>query len=71
MEKFSGMAIDARKKRIDFCHGILKSAGRVEYPRAIALIQFNLGVSEAKAREYIRVLKDMLIIKVEKGFVMA
>ena len=66
-----GGTIEARKRRIDRAHAILKSVGEVEYEKAMALISLNLGVSESKAREYIKVLKALELIKTENGSVKA
>jgi predicted transcriptional regulator len=63
--------IEARKRRIDRAHAILKSLGKCEYGKAMALISLNVGVSEAKAREYINALKTAGLITTEGGDVKA
>ena len=68
---FFGGTIEARKRRIDRAHAILKSLKEVPYDRAMATISINLGVSEAKAKEYIKSLKAAGLIKTEDGKVKA
>jgi len=66
-----GGTIEARKRRIDRTHAILKSLGEIEYDKAMAMVSLNIGVSEQKAREYIKALKTAGLISTENGKVKA
>lgn len=60
-------ALEARRRRIDKALAILKAKGKVEHEKGLALIQYNVGVSKEKAREYVQVLKDMGHVSVVKS----
>ncbi|QQG39671.1 MAG: hypothetical protein HYS81_04860 [Candidatus Aenigmatarchaeota archaeon] len=48
---------------------ILKALGRVERPKGVAVVSVNLGVTIAKASEYIRVMEMYGSLRVENNFV--
>jgi hypothetical protein len=52
------LAIEDRKKRLAYAHKILTAKRKTPYKEAVAVISFNLGVTDRKAREYI----DMLVL---------
>lgn len=52
------LAIADRKARLDYAHKILLAKASRPYKEAVAVISYNLGVTDRKAREYI----DMLVM---------
>lgn len=63
--------IDKRRERINSALKFLKTLGRTEYKKAVAVISFNLGVRREKAIEYLNILRDCGSIKIEDGYVEA
>lgn len=49
-------AIEDRKQRMEIARKILVSRKKIDFSEAVALISFNLGITERKAKEYIGTL---------------
>jgi len=64
-ETRGAMAIELRKLRIDTTEKLLKGMVPCRISEAIATISYNLNVSQATARDYIKLLVAM------KGFCLA
>ena len=62
-------AIQVRSERMKQAEGILNALGEIKYIKALAVVSYNLGVSENKAREYIRILRDVGKIVIDNGVV--
>ncbi len=62
-------AIAARGARIKRAEGIIDALGEVAYSKALSVICYNLGVSDIKGREYLRILTDAGKISVKDGVV--
>lgn len=60
-------AVTAKKARMQQALGMIKAMGSIEYTKAVAILSFNIGLSETKAREYIRMFKDLGKIKIDSG----
>jgi len=60
---------EARRRRIAIAEQIVKKLGRDEYIKAVSMISFNLGVTEAKAREYLKILSNTGVIEIKNGYV--
>lgn len=65
-EKIGTPAIEDRKRRLEFALKILRARKRTPMPKAVALLSFNLGLSDRKAKEYIKTLVQIDGIKLEK-----
>lgn len=62
-------AVTKKKHRMEQALGMIKAMGETEYTKAVAIISFNIGLSETKAREYIRTFKELGQIKVKNGII--
>lgn len=62
-------ATEERRERMERARKLLVSLKDVTYIRALAMLSFNLGLSEFKAKEYIRTLKEVGGIRVENGYI--
>ena len=69
MSEVSKGSIENRKQRLTAALGIVKGLVPIEFVKAAGMISFNLGVTDDKAREYIRVLRESSQIVVEAGVV--
>ena len=69
MTEVSRGAIEDRKNRVSSALGIIRKLSPIEFVKAAGVISFNLGVSNEKAREYIKVLKESGQIVVDGGMV--
>lgn len=49
-------AVQGRKERIDVTRKILTARKKTGYRKAVALVSYNLGVTDRKAKEYIETL---------------
>jgi predicted transcriptional regulator len=49
-------AVEDRRRRLDLARKILTARKKTEYRKAVAMLSYNLGVTERKAREYIETL---------------
>jgi hypothetical protein len=63
-------AVTLKKQRMEQALGMLKSMGEMEYTKAVAILSFNIGLSESKSKEYIRMFKELGRISVEGGIIM-
>lgn len=52
-------ATEERKQRMNAAIKILGSRQKMKYKRAVALLSFNLGITERKAKEYIHTLIEV------------
>ena len=63
--------LELRKERLKRAKAILKAScrgdGKISYPKAVAILTLELGVSEKKCGEYLKILKDFEFIRTEKG----
>lgn len=59
--------IEKRRERIGKASAILNNMMPCKYTRALAVISMTLGVREEKAREYIRIIKEVEGIIAENG----
>lgn len=48
---------------------LLDGDGKIGFNKALAVVQTNLGVSEAKAREFIMVHVDNETLRLDDGFI--
>ena len=69
MNDVSKGAIEERKVRLKAALGMISKLVPIEYVKAAGQISFNLGVSDNKAREYIKVLREAGQIEVFSGVV--
>jgi hypothetical protein len=69
MTEVSKGAIQDRRIRVEAARGIIRRLGLIEFRKAAGMVSFNLGVSDEKAREYIRILRDSGQVVVEGGMV--
>lgn len=60
-------AIQARSDRIKRAEEMCAALGEVAYSKALSVICYNLGVSDVKGREYLRILRDAGVIYVKDG----
>ena len=58
-----------RKARLNNALGIIKRLAPADYKNVTGMLSFSLGVSDQKAREYVRVLRDSGWVVVEMGTV--
>jgi hypothetical protein len=63
------LAIDARRARLSYAHKILLAKKRTHYKEAVAVISFNLGITDRKAREYIDTLLQVDGVRKEGDFI--
>lgn len=61
--------VEKRKANIEQTLRILKSMGRIEYVKAVAVLCINSGLRREKVVEYLTILRDAESIKIEKGFI--
>jgi len=61
--------ITARQKRMESALRIIQSRKSIPYSKAVALLAFNLGIREEKAREYIRILEKIDGFKIKDGII--
>ena len=61
--------MEAKKRRLVFIKGLLEKLGEISYTKAVALICYNTGLSENKAKEYLRNLQGMEAIEIRDGLV--
>jgi len=61
--------IEKRIERIEIVKKILKTLGRIEFNKAIAVICLSTGLRVRKVKEYIMLLKDVDFIKIDDGFI--
>jgi len=66
MEK-SFWVVEKRKQLLQQTLRILKSLGRTDYRRAVAVICVSTGLREKKVQEYLTILKNSDSIKIEDG----
>ena len=62
-------AVQLKKERMERALAMLKAMGSMEYTKAVAIISFNIGLSEYKAREYLRMFRELGKIVVSDGIV--
>jgi len=60
-------AVEIRRIRIAKTLDMVKRMGEVDYEKAMNVISYNLGVSAAKTREYLGILKGAGQVKIEQG----
>lgn len=56
MTKKESPAVEQRRVRVALAHKILTTREKIDFEKAVALISYNLGITERKAREYIKTL---------------
>jgi len=62
-------AVESRKERMTVALGILRSKNGIKFQKAVALLSYNLGVTERKAKEYISTLVEIDGIKRDGDFI--
>ena len=62
-------AVEMRRARIQRVLGIINSVDEIEYGKGLAMVCYNLGISESKVREYFKILKDAGRIRIKDGFI--
>ena len=63
--------VEERKRRLRQVLGMIRASGEIELGKLIAQVVWNLGVSKAKAREYIETLHSLGACRIEGGKVIA
>lgn len=61
--------MEAKKQRLGYIKGLIQNLGESEYKKVVALICYNTGLSENKAKEYLRNLEGLGAIKIDGGLV--
>lgn len=69
MSEVSKGSIANRKQRLSAALGIMNKLVPIEYIKVAGMISFNLGVTDEKAREYVRVLREAGQIVVIEGMI--
>jgi hypothetical protein len=64
-----GDGTNQKKERINQIIRILTSVGETDLNHAKALIEFNIGVSAKKADEYLKLLAEIDVIKIENNVI--
>ena len=59
--------MEARRERIHKASDMLSTMMPCDYNRAVAVLSMALGIREEKAREYIRIIREVEGIIVEEG----
>ena len=62
-------AVTEKKHRMERALGMLKSMDEISYMKAVAILSFNLGLSEPKAKEYIRTFRELGHLNIKDGMI--
>jgi hypothetical protein len=68
-DRYENPFFEEKKKRLNRTLEILKGSSPIEFTRAVAMLEMNLGASKEKAKEYIFTLRDFGSVEIKNGLI--